>query len=168
MKNYIKICVAVLSMAHFSCGDLLEEKPKSLLSGDDFYKTAADAATAVNAISSVFHQASMYNVRYAVHTTALEDYASGQGFYIPIAQYQITTPIMAVTDGYWAGFYRAIDASNRVLKYVPGIAMDESEKNKALGEAYFYRAFSYYHLVKNFGAVPIRTEPTEKLTQTGG
>ncbi|MDQ6477106.1 RagB/SusD family nutrient uptake outer membrane protein [Dyadobacter sp. LHD-138] len=168
MKNIVKLFLVALCGSTISCQNLLEEDPQSLLSTDKFYKTAADATTAVNAISSIFHQASMFNLRYAAHTTALEDYASGQGFYIPMSQYQITTPIMAVTDGYWTGFYRAIDASNRVLKYVPAIPMDEAEKSKILGEAYFYRAFAYYNLAKNFGAVPIRTEPTENLTQTGG
>lgn len=168
MKKYIQIFAFTLSLSCFGCQGLLEEDPQSLLSVDNFYKTAADANTAVNAISSTLHQATLYSLRYAVHTTALEDYASGQGFYIPVSQYQITTPIMAVTDGYWNAFYRTVDASNRVLKYVPAIAMDETDKAKALGEAYFYRAFAYYNLVKNFGAVPIRTEPTEKLTQIGG
>lgn len=168
MKKYIKTSLLALCAGAFSCQGMLEENPQSLLVADKFYKNAADANTAVNAISSTLHQATMYNLRYAVHTTALEDYASGQGFYIPVSQYQITTPIMAVTDGYWNGFYRAIDAANRVLKYVPGISMDETEKKKVLGEAYFYRAFAYYNLVKNFGAVPIRTEPTEKVTQIGG
>lgn len=168
MKNYIKIILAVSLLTATSCQNLLEEDPQSLLIRDKFYKNAADAVSAVNAISSTLHLAALYNMRYAVHTVALEDYASGQGFYIPISQYQITTQIMAITDGFWNGFYRTVDASNRVLKYVPGIAMDETEKNKLLGEAYFYRAFAYYNLVKNFGAVPLRTQPTEELSQIGG
>lgn len=151
-----------------SCKKLLEEDPKSIIAVDKFYKTAEDAQAAVNAVSGTLHSSTLYSFRYLVHTTALEDYASGQGFYIPISNYQITAPIIGVTDGIWTGFYKTIDEANRVLKYVPPISMDGKIKEQLLGEAYFFRAFAYYHLVKNFGGVPIRTQPAENLDATGG
>lgn len=168
MKKITLYSLLTVSFLTFSCRDLLDENPESLLASNNFYKTAADANSAVNAISGTLHGATMYGFRYLVHTTALEDYSSGQGFYIPMSQYQISTSIISVTDGFWTGFYKTIDAANRVLKYVPPISMDETQKKQLLGEAYFLRALAYYNLVKLFGGVPIRTEPTENSSSLGG
>nr|WP_295924900.1 RagB/SusD family nutrient uptake outer membrane protein [uncultured Dyadobacter sp.] len=168
MKKLAIYSIITASLLAFSCKDLLEEDPKSLLISTNFYKTAADANSAVNAISGALHTATLYKFRYLVHTTALEDYASGQGFYIPLAQYQVSTSMISVTDQFWTGFYKTIDAANLALKYVPGISMDEKQRAQLLGEAHFYRAFAYYNLAKLFGAVPIRTEPTEGLEAMGG
>lgn len=168
MKKIAIYSLFAASLLSSSCKDLLNEDPQSLLASSNFYKTAADANSAINAISGVLHTATMYKFRYLVHTTALEDYASGQGFYIPMAQYQISTSIISVTDQFWTGFYKTIDAANLALKYVPGIPMDETQRARLLGEAHFYRAFAYYNLARLFGAVPIRTEPTQGLESQGG
>ncbi len=155
-------------MGLFSCKGLLEENPDSFLVSNNFYKNAADANSAVNAISATLRADALYRFRYLVHTTAFEDYASGQGVYIPLSQYQISSSVIGITDGFWTGFYKTVDAANRALKYIPAIDMNETDKQRLLGEAYFYRAYAYYHLAKNFGAVPIRTEPTEDLSRIGG
>ncbi|WP_247236639.1 RagB/SusD family nutrient uptake outer membrane protein [Telluribacter sp. SYSU D00476] len=168
MKKFATICLLSTSLLTLSCKDLLEEVPTALLSRSQFYKTAADANSAVNAISATYHTNNMYILRYGVFTTALEDYASGQGQYIPLSQYQVTTSIMGTTDGFWAGFYKTIDAANLALKYIPTITMDEKQKDQLLSEAHFYRAHAYYNLVRMFGALPIRTEPTEDLSAVGG
>lgn len=165
--NYQLILLAFVTLL-CSCKNLLEEHPEGLLETKNFYKTASDATSAVNAISGTFHVSNLYKLRYVVHTTALEDYASGQGFYNPLSNYQIAPSIIGVTDGVWTGFYKAIDAANLVIKNVPPIAMDEKLKSQLIGQAYFYRAFSYYNLVKNFGGVPVRTEPTKDLSSIGG
>src|SRR6218665_3158951 len=158
MKKIALFYFLTAALVLYSCKNLLEEDPKSIIAADKFYKTEDDAKAA-NAISSTLRTPFLYNLRYFVHTTPLEDYASGQGFYIPLSKYQIPPPMMVVTEGIWTGFYKTIDEANRVLKYVPPISMDEKTKTQLLGEAFFYRAFSYFHLVKNFGGVPIRTEP---------
>ena len=41
--------------------------------------------------------------------------------------------------------------------------MDDAKRTQLLAEAKFFRAFNYFYLVKNFGAVPLTTEPYEAL-----
>src|SRR5699024_2797226 len=50
---------------------------------------------------------------------------------------------------------------------IPDIEMDETSKNALLAEARFLRAVSYSALVKSWGGVPIRTEPTDNLDNLG-
>jgi hypothetical protein len=99
----------------------------------------------------------------------MEDYATGQGQYIAVGQYQgLPSSFVANTDAMWAAWYRTINTANIALKYVPAISMDESQKNALLGQARFLRAYSYYSLVRGWGGVPIRTEPVEAPEGLGG
>ena len=145
-----------------SCQDMLIEKPVDRLFSDSYYKTASDAEAAVNAIYNPLRTA--YGDRYGVQFTGVEDYASGQGVYIPVSAYQgYPSSIISLTDEQWNRFYQAINLANIVLKYVPEIPMDEIEKTALLAEAKFLRAVSYFALVRSWGGVPIRTEPTESF-----
>src|SRR5690606_11003136 len=44
-----------------------------------------------------------------------------------------------------------------------GNAISEQDMNRYLGEAKFMRALNYFHLVRNWGAIPVRTE--EKMEE---
>ncbi|HTE29017.1 MAG TPA: RagB/SusD family nutrient uptake outer membrane protein [Chryseolinea sp.] len=66
----------------------------------------------------------------------------------------------AVSD-VWAGAYEGINIANSIIAKVPDIAdMTAEEKNAALGELYFIRAFNHFSLVNWFGAIPIKLERT--------
>ncbi len=63
---------------------------------------------------------------------------------------------------WWNGSYSVIAQANLVLQKVPGITpMDEAQKQRILGEARFLRAWSYFYLVRLYGAVPLITEPVD-------
>lgn len=63
-------------------------------------------------------------------------------------------------DEYWELFYGATDVCNTALKYVSqSTFLGDAQKNQYMGEAYFMRAFYYFHLVNIWGAVPYNDEP---------
>ena len=63
-------------------------------------------------------------------------------------------------DHYWEMFYSATDVCNNAIKYVNDATfLGEDEKNRDLGEAYFMRAFYYFHMVNIWGAIPYNAEP---------
>ena len=58
--------------------------------------------------------------------------------------------------------YRGIFRANQVLHYGPGMNKVEIEKrNTMIGEAKFLRGLFYFHLVNEFGSVPLRTKLAE-------
>lgn len=56
--------------------------------------------------------------------------------------------------------YAYINSSNIMIENVPLYYGNNPNRNTRLGEGYFFRAFDYFKLVKQFGGVPL------KLTQT--
>jgi len=71
----------------------------------------------------------------------------------------------ASLDHYWELFYAATDVCNNALKYVPlNDAINETAKSQYVGEAYFLRAFYYFHMVNIWGPIPYNSEPVTTIT----
>lgn len=66
---------------------------------------------------------------------------------------------------FWNSHYRGISNANVALAKIPDIAMDETRKNRLLGEARFLRAYYYFNLVRIFGDIPLITEPLDKSSE---
>lgn len=58
--------------------------------------------------------------------------------------------------------------ANDIISHMEGnTSMTEEERNKILGQAYFFRAFRYWTLVKTYGGVPIILEPQDPIVGGG-
>ena len=66
-------------------------------------------------------------------------------------------PSSGIVLGEWKTAYKGITYCNLALENIPGVDMDELEKNALLGEAQFLRAYWYFNLVTTFGRVPLVT-----------
>ena len=61
---------------------------------------------------------------------------------------------------YWENQYKIISAANNLIYNADLIeGVEENLRTKGVGEAKFFRAWSYFKLVENYGGVPIVTEP---------
>jgi hypothetical protein len=157
----------VFCFSLIACKRTLEESPNDRLSTTNFYKTAADANVAINAIYSPI-RGQYGGTDYGGQFTAQEDYSAGTGIYLPLSLYVMNSAGISRTDAAWRSFFQAINSANMCLKYIPLIEMDEIEKNALLAEARFLRAWCYRNLVWSWGGVPIRSTPTESADQVGG
>lgn len=60
---------------------------------------------------------------------------------------------------FWDEGYTGVKYANTVLSYVDQIAgLDEKTRDEYKGRAYFHRAYKYYHLVLQFGDIPLVTK----------
>lgn len=69
------------------------------------------------------------------------------------------------TNKFDTSAYGRIRNVNDVIRGITNSTLSDEEKNELLGQAYFFRAWCYYQLVKWFGGVPLVTdvlEPTEE------
>lgn len=156
IATFFLMLVCVLS----SCESILKEEPKSL-AVETFYNTAAEVEAAVNAIYTPLRSSNTSGM--GVYIAVLEahiDYAYGRGSYAVLNNFQgLDNVNISRTAGAWEGFYLSIRNANLVIKNAPnGKSISKANIDKYLAEAKFLRAFNYFHLVRNWGGVPIRTE----------
>jgi starch-binding outer membrane protein, SusD/RagB family len=77
---------------------------------------------------------------------------------LPIIEQRIAENSSGVSS--WAGFYGPILQINLFIQNVEQITfLNETRKKYLLGQAYGLRAYYYFHLLRTYGGVPIRTEP---------
>lgn len=162
----LAICAII---ALFSCNKQLNQVNPNQQTSSSYWKTQADALAGVNACYQTFLEDGGY-MRFTpillniqgddVHSNSPWTAISNVG------KFQLGT---ADNSGYgWSfdEFYQGIFRCNQVLQYVPSIVMDEALKNRVLGQAYFLRGLYYFHLVNEFGSVPLPTHLAEVLPQS--
>ncbi|WP_128544893.1 RagB/SusD family nutrient uptake outer membrane protein [Larkinella soli] len=150
---------ALLSLSLSSCKDqFLALSPVSQASTATFYRSASDM---INALSGAYG-ALQFNGQY------------GQFYVVSEIPSDDTTPVLSgsVTDqdefdkfylrttnpfllARWSDGYRGIYRCNAIIGRIGGVTMDETLKNRIVGEAKFLRALMYFNLVRVFGDVPL-------------
>jgi len=79
------------------------------------------------------------------------------------------TPTNQAFQGIWSYDYEGISRTNRAIsdltndEIMSQVNMDQSLRDRLLGEVYFLRAFYYFDLVTNFGGVPLILQPLDNF-----
>lgn len=163
------IYLLIIGLAFASCQGILDKDPLGTLDAGSFFKTADDAVQAVNAAyQPLLFNNENNNFYWAFgEVTSDEAIAGGDGSRAGIVELDFLThtPRTSEFNDFWRLQYKGINQCNTVLEKVPGIAMDETLKNRILGEAYFLRAFYYFQLTQVFGDVPmlLKITPPDEL-----
>ena len=168
--SYLNSCTMILVMVLISassCSDFLTEDLKGDFSTDTYYQNETQAIQAINGVYNALSFTSSNNDIWVFGDIASDDAVKGGN---PGDQAEITYIDEFTTDAsngiisnYWRFAYEAIARANNVISNVPGVSMDETIKNRIIGEAKFIRAYSYFNLVNIFGKVPLKLLP--QLTQ---
>lgn len=142
-----------------SCQDVLVEKPKSV-AVETFYNTAGEIETAVNAIYTPLKSNGAFGELYPAQLEAYTDYSYGRGSYTFLSEFQgLDGTNLTRTGQIWDQLYLAIRNANLVINNAPkGSKISKEDIEKFVGEAKFLRALAYFHLVRNWGKVVLRTE----------
>lgn len=167
MKN-LKFIFAIFSIFIFSCSKELDLQPIGSISEGNFYKTSDDATAAVNACyNSLLRLGEQGNWTFPTGLEVIGDIWGSDVEPHPdlvewqqIQQYTLLPNNQSVRT-LWIFGYGGIYRANLAIKNLPGIQMDETLKNRLVGEAYFIRAFWYLRMVKFFGTMPLVIEPLE-------
>ncbi|MGX5819594.1 RagB/SusD family nutrient uptake outer membrane protein [Chitinophaga lutea] len=148
----------------------LDEKPESLLTADQYYRTPEDAVAAVNAVYNAALNnggLTMYNrlfhLGFEIQT---DDAIAGQRVtnidVRAIASLTHSTSNDRV-DELWKEHYNAIDRANTAIDRIPGITMDAALRTRLVNEAKFLRGLLYFNLVRLWGEVPLILHATASL-----
>ncbi|WP_149277572.1 RagB/SusD family nutrient uptake outer membrane protein [Pareuzebyella sediminis] len=152
---------SVLLLFTVGCSDFLDEEDPSNLTPESFYTTAKHAESAIAAVYAdarfIGDGAGIFSSTWQLliaptGTTTTETAQNSDLNNLYSLSYDPNTLHVRV---WWRGLYKVIANANLVLENVPGIEMNETEKNKVLGEAKFFRAWAYFYAVRLWGDVPL-------------
>jgi hypothetical protein len=181
--------VMALSLA-VSCADFLEEEPLDLKTDNQFWTSESDAQSAVNMIyyGGVPYLYGGRNTGWQPTRLMYDGLLSGLftddkkdgDFSSNMETLNVTFQTVAGEVGeLWREPYVCIGRCNVLIARLPGMVsngiISEEKKNEYLAQAYFFRAWSYYFLVKEFGCkdgeaqdggnggIPLVLEPVETV-----
>ena len=138
-----------------SCYDL-DVAPYDKVAQGNYWKTEADAKSGVMGVYAQLKNNGAYG--YMPLFDTYSDIAQGPGGPVEQGTYNGAYDFLVQN---WQDTYDGIQRANTVIKNVSGMAIDETVKNRILGEARFLRALYYFHLADFFGGVPVYDESWE-------
>jgi starch-binding outer membrane protein, SusD/RagB family len=158
MKKIYYLLLAGIFFINPACEDILEEKPMAI-AAETFYNTAEEIESALYGAYSQFSLGA-FRRNYLCVNLSQVDYGVGRGSYSSTSNFQGLDPTnIGRTNGMWAAFYRSIRDVNIIIERAANASeINETRLAELLAEARFIRAYNYFQLVLNWGAVPLRTE----------
>lgn len=154
-------CFMVASMLSLtSCGDFLDEDPKGQLNPETFYTIEDDYTAGVNTLYDKVNQTQswtnpMYPQWQGDDITA--NPGSNKQACAAFDAFDSDGANKGVTEA-WTQHYAVIKTANLIIEGSEKFPGDKAKIATALGNAHFWRAYSYYYLVRVFGKLPIITK----------
>lgn len=156
MKIFLHIVVAILLFS--SCD--LTEKPYTI-GEDNFGGSTQDAQQIVTGAYEVFWTSFMMKKTYMEWVDMDHDHACAHSWVLTGAGSGNVTTHWGYNNGsdLFFAFYRIINRTNFAIEKLPTFtSVPSKELNQLVGESLFLRAFSYFHLVRMYGPVPLRLD----------
>ncbi|MBC8986985.1 RagB/SusD family nutrient uptake outer membrane protein [Pedobacter sp. N36a] len=172
-SKYQLVLLIPLLFSLNACKDLLNPKPLLYVSEDNSIvnKKSADAALigTYSALSQNSYQGNTF--RYIVNLS--DDNLRWVGNSPSNREFDVHDVFATNTSvsALWGALYSTINSSNNIIQSVPKVNDQtylQTDRNTAIGEAYFIRALAYFDLVRLWGNVPIITESTRNPSSGDG
>lgn len=149
MKNTIIYNILLLAVLFTSCQKQLDLNPQGAPSTGNFWKTGDDAIAGINSIYALYSSNNMYGGGFYWFNNASDDIgtkATGD-----LDRYKYFQIDGNEARSAWNLHFQAMKRANDALRYIPEITMDESLKNRLLGEAYFNHAVMHLEVAYRYG-----------------
>ena len=169
MKISKYIYLFVFSICFTLSCDLEEEPP--YLANENVFSSASDAVKALDGIYASMngydYYANMYHFLFNV-SSGLGWTKRGQTGAAPspdnLAEGSLNFGASRNIERVWIQVYRAIGRANDAISSITVDPLSEDDNQRILndvaGQAYFLRAHMYFNLVRAWGEVPLRVQPT--------
>ncbi|NDV57993.1 RagB/SusD family nutrient uptake outer membrane protein [Bacteroides sp. 519] len=142
MKKILYICTLFCVIMLAGCDDLLDVTPGSELTDDGFWKSAKDFEGACNKL--------YYDLGGWSNDTRADELVGKSSDDISSGNSTIKSG-----NSNWKNRYSYIYVANNIIDKGLKASVAESVRDRWLAEAYFFRAYHYFELVKKYGDVPL-------------
>lgn len=160
-KNILVLICAALLLP--SCSSFLDEYDPNTLSSGDYYETEADVRASVYGVYASLLQSYYYTQNHFFTdvrggNSVITDSGANSGIPYQFYNYTLTEENAYVYNRY-TQIYKTISRANKVLQHLDDVNyVNPATRNMYEGEMRFLRALSYFHLVTEWGDVPLVLE----------
>ncbi|MFC2110171.1 RagB/SusD family nutrient uptake outer membrane protein [Bacteroidota bacterium] len=167
MKNF-KYIFLLIGLVTLSCSDL-EEEPIGLLSPEGLFKSPADVQTAVNGAYGNLAHEKWWGRKMSITMMLRSDMATIGDAGTPSRRRDHNYFTVAADNGtitaFWPKSYEVVASTNEAISGANSLegSVDEMLLKPVAAQAYFVRGFIYYHLVRQFGAIPYLDTPVSDI-----
>lgn len=167
--QYFLVTTMILSFTFSGCEKFLEKNPQGVLTQATFPVSASDALLATNAAYTTLRNGGFNSGTFPIMDIMSDDARKGSNpgdgaSTVGLYDNFTFTPTGGELSAWWAALYEGIKRTNVVIMKVPDIAMDETLRNRYIGEAKFLRGLYYFDMVRAWGDVPLVSDLTPSLT----
>ncbi len=169
MKRLIYIFLTLLGISLVACEEPLEVDPRLSVDSSNLITDASSAGVAMNGLYDglqAVYGAGAPNI-VPIVVDLVSDNMVHTGTFTTLREMD-ENDILATNGGiagFWNNLYNTIYRANVIISILPTVddpALD-AERLQLEAEAKVIRAICYFHLVNNWGAVPLITTPLETL-----
>ena len=167
MKLY-KYLFLLVGLSIIGCSDL-EEEPIGVLAPDGFFQSTKDIQTAVEGAKTHAINEKFWGRKLSIALMLRSDMVNLQSDQTRRVEHDMLTTLTdnGMISEFWLKTYQGIAAANLAIAGAEDVAVDEDIKNPVTAQAYFMRAFYYFHLVRQFGAIPYLDAPVTDAAASG-
>ncbi|WP_025741629.1 RagB/SusD family nutrient uptake outer membrane protein [Aquimarina pacifica] len=155
MKLYKYLVLLLIGVSMVGCSDLVEE-PVGVLSPEGFFQTTDNIQQAVDGSLTHAINEEIWGRKLSIALmlrSDMVDLASSQTR--RVEHNELTTLASnGMIAPFWQRIYQGIAAANLAISGAEDVVTDDATKNPITAQAYFARAFYYFHLVRLFGDIP--------------
>ncbi|WP_082433341.1 RagB/SusD family nutrient uptake outer membrane protein [Flagellimonas eckloniae] len=173
ISNYfLKSIPLSLMLLFVACDDEVPVENTNALNPEIFFESLAQVEAAVNASYNQFQV--LYQRNGYIFPDAMSDevVSSGDPNFAPFNRFELNATLGGIAQ-YWTACFNGVGACNFVIGNEERMRTNtatndfsQADVDDALGQAYFLRALYYFHLVKRFGGVPLKTDLATALDDT--
>jgi len=156
-KLSIFLIAAVTCFSFTACKkDFLDQQPQDAVSRESYWKTTSDA---LNAVNNCYRRLGDVDNRLFISCATDDSYSwSNWPSDVQYVGNGSATAGTGMFSNFWSNFYRMIASCNDVVENIHRVpSMEDSLRNRLIGEARFIRAFAYQQLIGLYGDVPLVT-----------
>ncbi|MHC1704153.1 MAG: RagB/SusD family nutrient uptake outer membrane protein [Tenuifilaceae bacterium] len=158
----------ILLLALSACESNLDLEPKMQISADEAFSSKENVYAALIGCYDALQLQHYYGRNLIIVGDIASDNSIATG--TKIEYYSVDDNSLLsdniLVEGIWADIYTAINRVNYMLKKMEVVDfLTDQEKLDYIGQLRFMRALHYFNLVRLYGGVPLKTNPTVNADQ---
>lgn len=167
MNTFLKIFTLFMLITASGCKKILEEKQYSFFTDANFPTNEREAEAALNGAYNVLQESSLFRYTLAYSLATQDDLvhpvAPVQGTPALWMTFQVSGSDVALKN-FWVNLWRGVNTTNAVISGLEKLSPDSNPWTITyIAEAKALRALYYFYLVRLYGDIPLRLEPTSEI-----